>query len=234
MQAIYKRASVVVGFVTLVTVVMINSWFISRQLEYQVADHHLVVHTQQVLLELTQTGLLLDDAETGQRGFLYTGRPEYLEPYNLAVLQLNRHLKVLEQLTADDPRQQQLLSQLNADAHAKLDELHRTISLFNESNPQGARDLVLSDQGKVLMDRIRQSIAQMEQEESALETQRAKAYSKGARITRISVLLAAAITVLGLALLAYCVLHEMDLRERYAARLREREEWYRVTLTSIG
>ena len=46
----------------------------------------------------------LKDAETGQRGYLLTGRPEYLDPYNSALSVIRRDL---EQLNArgDAPRE---------------------------------------------------------------------------------------------------------------------------------
>ena len=234
MQAIYKRASVLAGFVLLILVLVVNSWYVKRQLDSQVADNELLSHARQVLLELTETGLLLDDAETGQRGFLYTGRPAYLDPYNLATKQIDRHLRTLAQLTADNPNQQKSLPQLTQLAHTKLEELRETISLYNEGKAHEAEDLVLSDRGKALMDEIRQAIANMEQEESALEARRAAAYSRGVWLTRTCLFLATALAVLGSALLAYYILREMDLRERHAAQLRAGEEWYRVTLTSIG
>ena len=234
MQTVYKRASVLVGFVVLILVLIVNSWYIKRQLDSQVADHERLSRTKQVILELTETGLLLDDAETGQRGFLYTGQPAYLAPYNLATKQIDRHLRTLAQLTDDSPKLQRSLAQLTELAYAKLDELRETISLYNEGKAHEAEDLVLSDRGKALMDEIRQAIADMELEESALETHRAAVYSKGVWRTRISILLTTALAVLGSALLAYYILREMDLRERHAAQMRAGEEWYRVTLTSIG
>jgi PAS domain S-box-containing protein len=234
MQAIYKRTSVLVGFLILILILVVNSWYIKRQIDAQVVDHDLLSHTQQVLLELNETGLLLDDAETGQRGFLYTGEQAYLDPYTLATMQIDRHLRTLAQLTADNPRQQEDLAQLTRAAHAKLDELRETISLYNAGNIQATRNLVLSDRGKNLMDEVRRSIADMEQEESALESRRAAEYSKGVRLTRVAIFLATALAVLGAAMLAYYILREMDLRERHAAQMRAGEEWYRVTLTSIG
>ncbi len=234
MQAIYQRASVLVGFGVLILVLVLNSWYVKRQLDSEVADHELLSHTQRVLLELTETELLLDDAETGQRGFLYTGKPAYLEPYTLATMQIDRHLRTLAQLTADNPKQQENLTQLARFAHAKLDELRETISLYNEGRLHEAGELVLSDQGKILMDEIRQALANMEQEESALESLRTAAYSKGVWFTKTSLFIATALAVLGSAMLAYYILREMELRERHAAQMRASEERYRVTLTSIG
>ena len=196
MQPIYKRASVLVGFVVLILVLIANSWYIKRELDSQVADHKLLSRTKQVILELTETGLLLDDAETGQRGFLYTGRPAYLTPYDLATKQIDRHLQTLTRLTADNPKQQRSLAELTQLAHTKLDELRETISLYNEGKPKEAEDLVLSDKGKGVMDEIRQAIANMEQEESVLEARRAAAYLNGVWWTRTSIFLTTALAVL--------------------------------------
>jgi PAS domain S-box-containing protein len=234
MQSVYKRASVLVGFLILILILAINSWYIKRQLDSQVTDHDLLSHTQQVLLELSQTGLLIDDAETGQRGFLYTGKSTYLEPYSLAETQIDRHLQTLSRLTVDDSKQQKNLIQLRRLAHVKLDELRKTISLYNQGKDHEAQELVVSDQGKIVMDQIRQVIAAMELEESASESRRRIDYSKGVRLTKTSLAITTALAVLGSALLAYYILREMDLRERHAAQMRAGEELYRVTLTSIG
>ena len=234
MQAIYKRASVLAGFAVLTLVLVVNSWYIKHQLDSQIADHERLSRTKQVILELTEAGLLLDDAETGQRGFLYTGRSAYLAPYDLATKQIDRHLGTLAQLTADNPKQQRSLAALTQLAHTKLDELRETISLYNAGKAHEAEDLVLSDGGKTVMDEIRQAIANMELEESALERQRAAAYLNGVWWTRTSIFLTTALAVLGSVLLAYYILREMDLRERHAVQIRAGEEWYRVTLTSIG
>jgi hypothetical protein len=59
-----------------------------------------VTHTRQVLFEPAQTESLLKDAETGQCGFLYTGDPKYLAPYNLAIGQIEPNIEKLTQLTA--------------------------------------------------------------------------------------------------------------------------------------
>ena len=56
---------------------------------------------------------------------------------------------------------------------------------------------------------------------------------------RASLVAAAALTVgalltVGLVMLAYYILREMSLREKHAREIREREAWFRITLTSIG
>jgi PAS domain S-box-containing protein len=74
----------------------------------------------------------------------------------------------------------------------------------------------------------------MMQEETSLEAARMAAYQRSIRATIAAIYFASILAALGLMLLAYHILREMDLRERHDAEIREREEWFRVTLTSIG
>ena len=84
------------------------------------------------------------------------------------------------------------------------------------------------------MDRFRQTIDQLERDETALESVRSVEYQRSIRRTIGSIYLASLLATIGLVLLAYYILKEMSLREQHAREIREREEWFRVTLTSIG
>src|SRR5712691_8677774 len=86
-----------------------------------------VAHTQLVRNELEGVLELLTDAETGQRGFLITGAPSYLEPYNTALASLGSHREQLRRLTGDNPKQQAHLATLDALIQQKLNELSATI-----------------------------------------------------------------------------------------------------------
>jgi PAS domain S-box-containing protein len=84
------------------------------------------------------------------------------------------------------------------------------------------------------MEKIRALVGQMEQGESALGEARKDAYQQSISLTIACIYLASFVAALGLVLLALFVLREMDKREKDAAILRQREEWFRVTLSSIG
>jgi PAS domain S-box-containing protein len=234
MQTPYKRFSVAVAFGLLLAVLAVNAFIMRRQLSVQMGDEAWVVHTRQVLFESEQTESLLKDAETGQRGFLYTGDPIYLAPYSSAAARIAPYIDDLARLTADNPRQQERIIQLRGLAHEKLSELADTISLYQSGKTDEARAVVLSNLGKSYMDDIRRIIAQMEQEENSLEAARTAAYRKSQRNTIASIYLASGLAVFGLVVLAYYILREIDLREKHARQIRAREEWSRVTLTSIG
>jgi PAS domain S-box-containing protein len=234
MQSFYKRFSVFAGFALLLAVLIGNAFFTRRQLGVLVANQSGVTRTRQVLYELSQTESLLKDAESGQRGFLYAGDPKYLAPYNAAIGQVQAHIDNLAQITADNPRERALIPELRVLSERKLAELAQTISLYRAGKQDEAKTLVLTDIGLIHMNEIRRVIGQMTQEESSLEAVRTTQYQHSVRGAILSIYLASLLAMAGLVLLANYILREMGLREKHAAEIRAREEWFRVTLTSIG
>ena len=62
-------------------------------------------------------------------------------------------------LTAGNREQRQRLEQLRGLITAKLDELQRTVTLKRTGKGEEALEIVRSDRGKILMDRIRARFA---------------------------------------------------------------------------
>jgi PAS domain S-box-containing protein len=234
MQPFYKRFSVITGFFLLLLLLLVNGLVIRRQLAVQVNNQRWVLHTEGVLLQLSRTESLLKDAETGQRGYLLTGDAQYLGPYNVAVSRIHPEIVTLAQLTEDNPAQQSRILQLRSLADRKLLEISRTMELYDTGQPNIARALVQTNAGLQTMEKIHAVIAEMQREETALEESRVESYRHSVRITIICIYIASIMAALGLILLAYFILHDIDLREKHAMQIRRREEWFRVTLMSIG
>src|SRR5678816_4628376 len=62
-----------------------------------------VLASSELLLALDNVLVLAVDAESGQRGYVITGRDEYLSPYRAAVASIHRQMDALEKLTEADP-----------------------------------------------------------------------------------------------------------------------------------
>lgn len=73
-----------------------------------------VDHTDQVIAQANYTQRLLVDMETGIRGYLLSGEPKFLEPYQQANPLINPAFNHLANLVADNPRQTQNLTQLRS------------------------------------------------------------------------------------------------------------------------
>jgi signal transduction histidine kinase len=145
--------------------------------------NHWVEHTQDVRSELKSLLYTLEDAETGQRGYLLTGNPAYLEPYQAALNNVAPRLQHLIHLTADNGEQQREIPRLRQAIQSKLDEVNRTIQLYQEHRYEDARHTVLSDEGKRRMDNIRGIVEKMLATENRLLQQRTGAASISAQRT---------------------------------------------------
>src|SRR5262245_21893050 len=80
-------------------IVGIVSW---RNVQKQVEDATWVAHTNEVLLSITQVLSALQDAETGQRGYIITGEDAYLQPYTAGSAAARIHHKRLAELVSDN------------------------------------------------------------------------------------------------------------------------------------
>ena len=147
-----------------------------------------VTHTYQVLEEKEQILSLLKDAETGQRGYLITGEQRYLEPYNNAAIALSPSIEKIRQLTSDNPTQQARISVLQGLVASKLQELKETIDLRGGSGFEAARQVVLTDRGKQVMDGIRGKLNEIENDERTLLATRQSDASNSAERTKTMVL----------------------------------------------
>ncbi len=135
------------------------------------------------------------DAETGQRGFLLTGRAEYLEPFNAAVGQIPSEIDELKKLAAGEPAQRGRIDRLESLMGEKIAELRQTIELRRTLGLSAALAVVQTDEGKRTMDQIRRISQQMGGEENARWATLSADLQAEARRARI-------VTVLGALLLA--------------------------------
>lgn len=121
----------------------------------------------QINRELPLLRVLLADllsAETGQRGYLLTGREIYLAPYQQALQDYDRQIDALSAMHAPGSAEQARLARAEQLIQLKLQELASTITLQRAGQAAAARELVLSDRGKVYMDELRRLIEQMTEE----------------------------------------------------------------------
>lgn len=121
-----------------------------------------VRQTADVYTSLERLLALVRDAETGQRGFVITGRETYLGPYNEAAPQIESRLNALAPALRSDPVQAARLQRLHQMLTAKLTELAKVIALRRTGGFDAARTVIENDTGKAFMDQARGLVAQME------------------------------------------------------------------------
>ena len=141
------------------------------------------VHTQEVLLDLEELQSGLENAETGQRGYVITGEEPYLAPYQTGTTQINTALENLRKLVTENPDQEQRLAVIEPLVTSKLNELNDTIELRRNKGFGAALQMIQTGQGKKTMDDIRKVAAQMTSEETQLGEKRNAEVQSNTRTT---------------------------------------------------
>lgn len=142
------------GIALLIGMVGASLWLVQKNDSY---SHEIVDlrRTRAAILDLLTT---IQDAETGQRGYLLTRREEYLAPYSDAAETLADKRARLVAAIQNKPAYAAKLPGLEAALIAKLNEIGRTIDLVNAGRTDEAIDIVRADSGLIYMREIRQTL----------------------------------------------------------------------------
>ncbi|GAA4021352.1 response regulator [Sphingomonas swuensis] len=178
-----------------------------------------VATTHEVITGLGDLLSAMQDAETGQRGYLLTGDPAFLQPYRDAQSRSVASLQSLDRLTHDDPAQQANLRALRPQVDAKFAGLARSIEVRRTQGLQGTLTTIDADRDKAEMDAVRARIAQLRAEERRTRLSRLDQRDAAFQSAILSTILAALLGM-GLTLAIGFLNHR-------AMQLRRRQLWLR-------
>lgn len=97
------------------------------------------------------------DLESAQRGYLLTGRSQYLAPYEAAGNALDSAIRRLQEHYRDDPELLKVVNDLQERALQKVSEAAETIALYNAGSHQSWQGLLLTDIGREKMEAVRRA-----------------------------------------------------------------------------
>ena len=217
---------VMLGLAVALAFFVVGGGVIYRNIATLWADNQEVVHSHNVIVALDELLSTAEDAETGQRGFLLTNDPKYLDPYNAAKSTLAAKVDAIAELTADNPGQRQRIAAIRRHVEAKIAELQKTIELQRTQGAAAALALVETDRGKMEMDAIRSEIAAMSREEDAIREQRVAEMASAYGSAKLSSVVSDVLGVLLTILVGFLI--------RRASLAREREEWLQSGHVGLG
>ena len=153
---------------------------------------------QRSSLRLLMRGM--QDAETGQRGYLLTGDETYLEPYLAGREDIERELANQDRFAGSDTARLAEARRFRELVASKLDELQLTIDMRRNGRGNVALERVRSGRGKEVMDEFRAMIAAAEAREQAAVIDSMGAVDRSAARLRFVVVIAG-LLLLGIAAL---------------------------------
>ena len=195
------------------TVVYIN-------IENQISTTKWVEHTHQVISKTHELQKLLLDMETGERGFLITGKEVFLEPYNNAKTVWDDKLSSLIKLVSDNPNQVKRLQNikilqrqwLNKAADVEIltrrrvnEGMRNNLNNVNKVTMADVITLIERGTGKNIIDQIRSIKFEIIAEEVSLKLNRQKEASLVTKSTKQVIVFGTFLSFLIAILFAYFI-----------------------------
>jgi signal transduction histidine kinase len=201
-----------VGFALLVAIAVATVWLA----EQSAADAKRVVATINVQGKLSDLLLNVRRAESGQRGYLLTGRHTYLSDYRDAAPTVETNLTELRAMMGEYSERIPVLDQVAGLARAKMAELAKTVDLYDSGQIEAALATVRSDEGLKSMNALRVLVERLLRDEERVLLARSDASrSNDARLLTVTLAGLALIVLIG-ALSVFLV--QRTFRQRETAR----------------
>ena len=108
---------------------------------------------------------LVEEIETGQRGYIITGESSFLEPYQRATDKIQERLAHVKTLTAHEPELRPQIETLIGLVTSRIAFAADSIELRRSRGFSAARDVLLSGKGQEDMERIRALITDLREAE---------------------------------------------------------------------
>jgi CHASE3 domain sensor protein len=151
-----RKAALQVGGPALLALMAWNAYLAVNHLKQMQKIAALTLESSMIQADISGVLKDLTDMETGQRGYLLTGDPSYLQPYTGAKGRIGSDFASLRAGLANRAeRERSLESQLESLANSKQAEMERSISLREQGYRHRAFMLVDSNEGMEYMDRAR-------------------------------------------------------------------------------
>jgi signal transduction histidine kinase len=150
------------GSVALPGLVLLIALLLANQTVQNNATSRVVSHESGMRVRLQRVFSLLQDAETGQRGYLITGQERFLRPYDNSQRHIAREMAALVEMSGDNAAEQQAMRHLQSTTLAKMAELAKTIDLRRMGKTAEAAAAVSGGNGLALMDETRRTTTRIQ------------------------------------------------------------------------
>jgi signal transduction histidine kinase len=168
------------NIITLIFLVSIVAVLLSSLTSLTKNFTFLVEHDQPVLSNAYRLEKLVVDMETGQRGFLITGKDEFLEPYHNGLNEFDSLLEIEKKLVSDNLPQVAILEKLGKLHDEWLEmagkpeiEARREMNA-NKTTMSDISAIIQAGTGKSILDTMRTQFNEFIQIENQLNAQRAE------------------------------------------------------------
>lgn len=192
-----------------------------------------VARTQQAVETLEGILSYLKDVETAQRGFVITGRDEYLEPFREGLPHLETEIQQAHLLLAGTPVQRDRLARVEALAAERLKRATLVVWTREQRGSRAAAALIADGTGKHLMDQLRVAVGVMQADETVRLARLNQRAEEGARTTRWIIGLGSGLAFLIVGIASLVIRRDFRERQRAEAALEEERIFINALLLNL-
>jgi CHASE3 domain sensor protein len=178
-----RKTALQLGAAALLALVLWNGYVVVAHIKQMQRIAALTLQSSTIQAKISDVLNDLTSMETGQRGFLLTGNPSYLRPYNEAKDRIGTDFANLRAGLANrGENERSIESQLESLANSKQAEMEHTIALRQQGYRHRAFQVVDSNEGMEYMDQGRGLLSSLSAAETSslatIETERGAIQSK--------------------------------------------------------
>lgn len=221
-------------------------------MKYMVDADEWEIDTYMIIQSFSELLSDLKDVETGARGFVITGKEDFLRPYYDAVNKISPRVLQLKDLVKNDPIQRNRLDSIEILAKEKVNWSTNNIKLRKTKSFDVVSSRIATEKGEIIMDKLRKLISEALSDEYTLLKKRKLSrenYTKRLNTVLVFGDLISFSLILGIFLLlkkenSRRTRYENDLRthqehlhelvEKRTNELKESRQHWVTTLSSIG
>src|SRR6202790_5330267 len=207
-----SKAIALCALIILICIGALSFWSESRNED----DREWVTHTLIVVEKLQAVRIDITQAETGQRGYILTGKDRYLELYEAGVKQVRQDMNELPDLAADNSRERDAIKRLDPLVASRLAELGDGIEVRKRSGLlAGAEAVTHGNNGEEWMGQIAAQIGELRQTEARLVGSRLETAAASTRKMKVVIACGNSLAILILLIKGF-VIHRQTYRRNLA------------------
>jgi diguanylate cyclase (GGDEF)-like protein len=223
-----------IGFAAGIIVMLANAIIPYQTFGWLSLANEAAESARQVLDATNDVLSAVKDAEASQRGYVLTGRREFLKTYESALREMRPQMARLHGLVAGRPELQPAVERLGSQVEDRIREMERLIDLRRDQGLELTARAVAEGKGRQIMEAIRATAREMISSEEGRLGELRRERARRSAITAYALALVSFLDLLVLGIVYYLVFRTISERVRAEAELRSVSEQLKAGVETLG
>ncbi|TCC95476.1 response regulator [Pedobacter hiemivivus] len=215
------KQQVLTGFIVSLSFVLVSAVTSYFSIDKLNTDTKWQGHTYDVISLVKDVEFQILNSETGLRGYILAGKPEYLIPYKENSTKILNTIQDLKNAVSDNSAQEVYIDSLDFYAHQKVEEMKEVLHIYEAKGKYAAADRVMTGTGQALKNKILKISDKIIQAEQELLVKRKANIHKSSLQSEVVVVLSSVIIFFLILFLLSYIRRTFDQQKETEAQIRD-------------